>query len=79
MTYVITDPCKTCLDAACLSVCPVDCIIKGSDQYHIDPDICTECAACVYVCPVNAILHEDDLDEPAHADWQEQLRAVTFS
>lgn len=27
MTYVITNECAGCLDAACVEVCPVDCIV----------------------------------------------------
>ena len=61
MTYVITDACRTCLDGACLSVCPVDCIYRGPDQYHIDPDECVSCGACAYACPVNAIFYVDDV------------------
>ncbi len=31
MTYIITDPCVSVCDAACVDVCPVDCI-HGPDD-----------------------------------------------
>lgn len=78
MTYVITDPCKTCLDAECVQACPVDCIVKGAEQYHIDPDSCTECGACVQACPVQAIFHETELDSTTRERWREELKTLTF-
>ena len=46
MTYVIAEPCINVKDAACVAVCPVDCIYEytGSDheqfpnQLYIHPD-----------------------------------------
>lgn len=67
MSYIITDPCQTCQDGACLTFCPADCIRRGPDQYYIDPDECIDCGACLPVCPVDAIFHEDELD-PAEAE-----------
>ena len=57
MTYVITEPCIDEKDAACLEVCPVDCIhaTEEDEQYYIDPRICIDCGACQPVCPVHAI------------------------
>ncbi|NMO91596.1 FAD-dependent oxidoreductase [Actinomycetospora sp. TBRC 11914] len=68
MTYVITQPC--CNDAACVDVCPVDCIHPRPDEpgyataeaLHIDPTGCIDCGACVDVCPVEAIVPGDALD-----------------
>lgn len=86
MTLVITRACETCLDAACVDVCPVDCIsgevpvetIRGQPrpglQLFIDPEACICCAACEPECPVGAIVDEDDL--PQGADDLE--RAVAF-
>lgn len=60
MTYVITEPCVGVKDAACIDVCPVDCIhaTDADDMYYIDPIECIDCAACEPVCPVSAIFHE---------------------
>jgi NAD-dependent dihydropyrimidine dehydrogenase PreA subunit len=63
MTFVITSPCIDEKAADCVSVCPVDCIVEGEDQYYIDPDTCIECGACEAACPVSAIYHEDDVPE----------------
>ncbi len=60
MTYVITEPCIDVKDAACVNVCPVDCIHTDESQpmFYIDPEECIDCAACEPVCPVSAIFHE---------------------
>lgn len=57
MAFVIAEPCSGSKEAACVEVCPVDCIHTGpgEDQYFIDPSECINCAACMDVCPVNAI------------------------
>lgn len=69
MAYVITQPC--CNDAACVNVCPVNCIHPTPDEkpfvttemLYIDPVACTDCGACAEECPVEAIQWEKDLDE----------------
>ncbi|ALG83876.1 FAD-dependent oxidoreductase [Gordonia phthalatica] len=69
MTYVITQSC--CSDAACVAVCPVNCIhptpeergFGTSDILHVDPDACIDCGACADACPVNAIFPADRLGE----------------
>lgn len=69
MAYVIAEPCIGVKDAACVSVCPVDCIhptkdeegFAAAEQLYIDPDVCIGCGACVEECPVNAIFAEEDL------------------
>ena len=60
MTYIITQPCVGLKDAACVDVCPVDCIYtrEEDDQFYINPDECIDCAACEPVCPVTAIFSE---------------------
>ena len=65
MTYVICAPCMDVKDAACVDVCPVDCIHGGEDspQLFIDPDECIDCGACEPVCPVEAIYEEDCVPE----------------
>ena len=69
MTFVITQSC--CSDAACVSVCPVNCIhptpeergFGTSDILHVDPEACIDCGACADACPVNAIFPADRLGE----------------
>lgn len=59
--HVITRSC--CSDAACVAVCPVNCIHPRPDEpefasaeiLSIDPEACVDCGACVDVCPVDAI------------------------
>lgn len=62
MTYVIGQPCIGVKDAACVSVCPVDCIHSSDSEemFYIDPDECIDCGACLPVCPVEAIFPDDD-------------------
>jgi len=63
MAFVITDPCIGTKDAACVDVCPVDCIHPRKDEpefattsmLFIHPDECIDCGACVPACPVAAI------------------------
>jgi ferredoxin--NADP+ reductase len=66
MTHLISDRCIGTTSAACAVVCPVDCIhpregtVQGQERgFHVDPDVCIDCALCVEVCPVGAIFHPD--------------------
>lgn len=69
MTYVVAEPCINTKDAACIDVCPVDCIHPRKDeddygaanQVFIDPEICIDCGACEPACPVQAIFAEGDV------------------
>jgi ferredoxin len=72
MAYIITLPCVDTKDAACVEVCPVDCIHSDDDakQYYINPDECIDCGACGPVCPVEAIFPEEDVPE----DQQEYIQ-----
>jgi NAD-dependent dihydropyrimidine dehydrogenase PreA subunit len=71
MAYVIAEPCIGTKDAACVDVCPVDCIHPRKDeaefaeaeQLYIHPTECIDCGACVPVCPVTAIFALEDLPE----------------
>lgn len=76
MAYVIVGTCIN--DAACVDVCPVDCIhptpkepgFASADMLFIDPTLCIDCNACAEACPVNAILPERLLP-PALARYRE--------
>jgi ferredoxin/flavodoxin---NADP+ reductase len=69
LPHIITRAC--CNDAACVPVCPVECIHPTPDEpdygsaemLYIDPTACIDCGACVAVCPVGAITTDDDLPE----------------
>jgi ferredoxin len=71
MAFIITRLCQDCVNTACASVCPVDCIYEysGSDskkypnQLYIQPDECIDCGACEPECPWEAIFDEDDVPE----------------
>lgn len=71
MTHVIGPPCIGVKDAACVEVCPVDCIhtTEEAEIYYIHPDECIDCGACVPVCPVEAI----ELDEDLRPEWKPYL------
>ena len=68
MTFIITDPCIGTKDAACVDVCPVDCIHPKKDEpefepatmLYIHPEECIDCGACVPACPVTAIYDSPD-------------------
>ncbi len=74
MAHVITEPCIGCKDAACVSVCPCDCIhpkpgetgFESASQLFINPDDCIDFGLCIDECPVNAIFLDDDVP----AKWQ---------
>ena len=69
MPHVIRQSC--CNDAACVPVCPVDCIHPApgepgfgtAEMLYIDPRSCVDCGACVEVCPVDAIASDASLAE----------------
>jgi ferredoxin--NADP+ reductase len=67
MTHVITQSC--CNDAACVPVCPANCIHPTPDEpeylrtemLFIDATSCVDCGACIQQCPVDAIVPHDEL------------------
>lgn len=75
MAFVITSPCQTEKAGECMTVCPVDCIAEGKDQFYIDPDVCIDCGACAAVCPIDAIVEEYDLTPEQEVDLE---KAETF-
>jgi NAD-dependent dihydropyrimidine dehydrogenase PreA subunit len=76
MPFVITDPCIGTKDAACVDVCPVDCIHPRKDEpefetttmLYIHPDECIDCGACVPACPVAAIYDSHDATPRSQKD-----------
>jgi NAD-dependent dihydropyrimidine dehydrogenase PreA subunit len=76
MTFIITQPCIGTKDAACIDVCPVDCIHPTKDEpefetvemLYIDPAECIDCGACEPACPVEAIFEEDAVPDKWKAD-----------
>ncbi len=79
MAYVIIGTCVN--DAACVPVCPVDCIyprpgdagFATADMLFIDPDECVNCNACAEACPVEAIMPEQRL--PPHLSRYKEINA----
>jgi ferredoxin--NADP+ reductase len=79
--HVITQNC--CNDAACVPVCPVNCIhptpaepeYLSTEMLYIDPAVCIDCGACIDACPVSAIAPDYELEpeqEPfiaVNAQW----------
>jgi ferredoxin--NADP+ reductase len=69
MTHVITQPCRGPRCAACLAVCPVDCIgptpaepaWSRAPMLYIDPELCIDCGLCVSECPAKAIFPQHRL------------------
>ena len=78
MAHIIADPCIGTKDAACVEVCPVDCIhpgkgegdYAGATQLFIDPDTCIDCGLCVDECPVHAIYPQEDLP----GEWKQYIQ-----
>ncbi|WP_099024549.1 FAD-dependent oxidoreductase [Mycolicibacterium palauense] len=84
MSHVITGAC--CNDAACVAVCPVNCIhpAPGTAEFataeilYVDPRTCIDCGACVEVCPVDAVGPDYRL-APARAARYRDLSAAFFA
>ena len=70
MTFIIQEPCVGVKDAACVEVCPVDCIyeIEPTAEISMLPmfihtEECIDCGACEPECPVDAIRVEDEAED----------------
>ena len=76
MTHVITSLCLR--DAACVEVCPVDCIVPGDPldewpTFYINPEVCINCSACEPECPHGAIMPGADIPSAYEARGGEYL------
>jgi len=61
LPHTIPFTCKQCVDAPCMSACPVDAISCSKDKMKvvtIDEEHCISCGKCVRVCPFGAISFE---------------------
>lgn len=71
MPYVITEKCLGERYAACVDVCPVDCIHPfergGKPDMLIDPGVCIDCGVCLPECPIGAIVASVE-EAPADAE-----------
>jgi tetrathionate reductase subunit B len=63
MSFVFI-PCQHCVDAPCVSDCPVDdaCYTREDGLIVINPNKCTGCALCVTSCPYGVIYFNQDLN-----------------
>ena len=80
-TYVITAKCADEVYAACVDVCPVNCIypVPFPNEPHkdkpfmiIDPELCINCGLCLPECPINAIVASPE-ENPAAAKLNRDL------
>lgn len=73
MTHVVTGKCVSEVYAACVQVCPADCMhfvaampqgypMEGHPMVVIDPNECIDCGACLPECPIAAIVDSADGD-----------------
>jgi ferredoxin len=79
MPYVILEKCLDEQYAACVDVCPVDCIHpiphNGKPFMIIDPDVCIDCGVCLPECPIGAIVASVD-EAPQDAALNKELTAA---
>jgi formate dehydrogenase iron-sulfur subunit len=63
-SHYVRKQCRHCLEAACVSVCPVAALTKTAEGPVIyDPDICMGCRYCMVACPYG--IPRYDWDKPA--------------
>ena len=76
MAHVILEKCLGEVYAACVDVCPVECIhpgpYKGEAFMIIDPDVCIDCGVCLPECPIGAIVGSVD-EAPEWAGINKEL------
>ncbi|MBI4377325.1 MAG: ferredoxin family protein [Elusimicrobia bacterium] len=78
MPYVIVEKCLGEQYAACVDVCPVECIhpidYEGKPFMIIDPEVCIDCGVCLPECPIGAIV-ASPAEDPAWAEINKNLAA----
>ena len=52
---ILVDKKKCDFCAACIAVCPPDCITVKEDDLIVENNICIDCNLCVKICPVEAL------------------------
>ncbi len=58
----LVERCNHCRDAPCVTICPVNALIKRPDGIvDVDRDACIGCRACMQACPYDALYLNDDL------------------
>ena len=68
MAFVITEPCVSTCDTACVEVCPVDCIHGPFDKEGAGAEAKVD--GFNPECPVEAIFSDDELPE----EWEHYLK-----
>jgi Fe-S-cluster-containing dehydrogenase component/formate-dependent nitrite reductase membrane component NrfD len=60
--HFLVERCNHCTDAPCVTICPVNALIKRPDGIvDVDRDACIGCRACMQACPYDALYLDDDL------------------
>ena len=91
MSHVIIEKCLGEQYAACVDVCPVDCIHpiehEGKPFMIIDPEVCIDCGVCIPECPITAIVgtveeapEDGELNKKLTEDakaWEEKNGKIT--
>jgi len=68
MSTMITEECINC--GVCEAECPNQAITEGTENFQIDPVLCTECVGfhaseqCAAVCPVDCCVTDPNNLEP---------------
>ena len=54
MIEIRQNVCDYC--AACVTVCPVDCIEVREYAINIIDEVCIDCDLCVFICPIDVLV-----------------------
>lgn len=60
MTYIIAEPCVDVMDAACVDVCPVDCIYTTEDDEVTDSSVPRLAPATKFSGPAMLYIHPEE-------------------